>query len=152
MRDRVHRAPRDKYVRLAITISFSSTICSIATLRPLEPQSQRETVHKGHIGIRETQSSKEKKSVLILIFQICIFLFFVNAFVLFFLSFYSLNSIWFLSATILWQFLLKGRTAVAVKNCFNIKREKFGDFRISMQRFEIIKQQKNQSLHTQSNC
>ena len=31
-RDRVHRAPRDKYVRLAITISFSSTICSLARL------------------------------------------------------------------------------------------------------------------------
>ena len=132
----------DKYLRLAITIGFSSTIRSFAKLRPPEPQSQSETVCKAHNGMRETQSSKEKNQFWFLFFRfVYSFFFFVNAIVLFFLSSYSLNYIWFFfsffllfffSATVLWQFLLKGRTAVAVKNCFNIKREKFGDFRITM--------------------
>ena len=94
MRDTIHKAPSDKYVRLAITINFSSTIHFLARLRPPEPQSQRETIHKGHIGRRETQSSKEKKSVLILIFQICIFLFFFLLMLLF-SSFFLLTLFFF---------------------------------------------------------
>ena len=142
MRDKVYRAPRDKYVRLTITISFSSTIRSLARLRPLNHNHKGKQFMRGTPEWERLKVLRKKKSVLILIFQICVFLFFffflVNAIVFFFLSSYFLNSIWFffsffllffLSATILWQFLLKGRTAIAIKNCFSVKQEKFGAFR-----------------------
>ena len=107
-RDRVHRVPRDKYLRPAITIGFSSTICSFAKLRPPEPQSQRETVCKAHNGMRETQSSKEKNQFWFLFFRfVYSFFFLVNAIVLFFLSSYSLNYTWFFFSFFLLFFSLQ---------------------------------------------
>ena len=91
-RDRVHRVPRDKYLRPAITIGFSSTICSFAKLRPPEPQSQRETVCKAHNGMRETQSSKEKNQFWFLFFRFVYSIFFFGLMLLF--SSFSLLILW----------------------------------------------------------
>ena len=55
MRDRVHKAPRDKYVRLTITINFSSTIRSLTRLRPPNHN------HKGKQFIRGTSEWERLK-------------------------------------------------------------------------------------------
>ena len=76
MRDKVYRAPRDKYVRLTITISFSSTIRSLARLRPLNHNHKGKQFMRGTPEWERLKVLRKKKSVLILIFQICVFLFF----------------------------------------------------------------------------
>ena len=109
-------------------------VYNLNTPYSIERRSQRETVHKGHVGMRETKSFKEKKIssnsyfsdlYIPFFFLLLLMLSFSSSFplifwILFGFSFLS-SYFFFLSTTILWQFLLKGRTTVAVKNCFNIK-------------------------------